>query len=126
FGMVALCSIGPILAVLLMGLCLSGTEIAYTPFTVTDTFTSREAWLQFAQHFPDYMGEVALGLLPVVAFFALFQIFSLHLKRDSLIRLLVGIVYTYVGLVLFLTGVNVGFMPAGNYLGDAIARLPYH
>ena len=109
-----------------MGLCLSGTEIAYTPFTVTDTFTSREAWLQFAQHFPDYMGEVALGLLPVVAFFALFQIFSLHLKRDSLIRLLVGIVYTYVGLVLFLTGVNVGFMPAGNYLGDAIARLPYH
>lgn len=40
FGMVALCSIGPILAVLIMGLCLSGTEISYTPFTVTDTFTT--------------------------------------------------------------------------------------
>ena len=124
--MVALCSIGPILAVLLMGVALHGTEISYTPFTVTDTFTSREAGIQFLQGFPEYMSEVALGLLPVVVFFTAFQIFSLHLKKDALIRLVVGIAYTYVGLVLFLTGVNVGFMPAGNYLGDAIAKLPYH
>ena len=126
FGMVALCSIGPILAVLIMGICLSDAQIAYTPFAIPDTFTSREAGAQFLVGFPEYMGEVALGLLPVVVFFALFQVFSLHLKKDALIRLLVGIAYTYVGLVLFLTGVNVGFMPAGNYLGDAIARLPYN
>ena len=126
FGMVALCSIGPILAVLIMGLCLNGAEIAYTPFTITDTYTSREAGIQFLQGLPEYMREVALGLLPVVVFFALFQIFALHLKKDALIRLVVGVAYTYVGLVLFLTGVNVGFMPAGNYLGDAIAKLPYN
>ena len=69
---------------------------------------------------------MALGLLPVVVFFAIFQIFSLHLKKDALIRLLVGIAYTYVGLVLFLTGVNVGFMPAGNYLGSTIGALGYN
>ena len=125
FGMVALCSIGPILAVLIMGLCLSGTEISYTPFTVTDTFTTREAGMQFLEGFPEYMSEVALGLLPVVVFFALFQIFSLHLKKDALIRLLVGVAYTYVGLVLFLTGVNVGFLPAGYALGGVLAGLPY-
>ena len=126
FGMVALCSIGPILAVLIMGICLWGTEISYTPFTITDTYTSREAGAQFLHGFPEYMQEVAVGLLPVVVFFALFQIFSLHLKKDALIRLLVGIAYTYVGLVLFLTGVNVGFMPAGTYLGSTIAQLPYN
>ncbi len=126
FGMVALCSIGPILAVLIMGICLSGTEITYTPFTVTDTFYSREVGMQFLQGFPTYIKEVALGLLPVVVFFAIFQIFSLHLKKDALIRLVVGVAYTYLGLVLFLTGVNVGFMPAGNYLGSAIAKLPYN
>ena len=82
--------------------------------------------MQFLEGFPEYMSEVALGLLPVVVFFALFQIFSLHLKKDALIRLLVGVAYTYVGLVLFLTGVNVGFMPAGNYLGSTIAELPYN
>ena len=68
FGMVALCSIGPILAVLIMGLCLNGAEIAYTPFTITDTYTSREAGIQFLQGLPEYMREVALGLLPVVVF----------------------------------------------------------
>ena len=126
FGMVALCSIGPVLAVLVMGLCLNGAEIAYTPFAITDTYTSREAGVQFLQGLPEYMKEVALGLLPVVVFFAFFQIFALRLKKDALIRLVVGVAYTYVGLVLFLTGVNVGFMPAGNYLGDAIAKLPYN
>ncbi len=48
------------------------------------------------------------------------------MKKDALIRLLVGVAYTYVGLVLFLTGVNVGFMPTGNYLGSTIAELPYN
>lgn len=126
FGIVALCSIGPILAVLIMGMCLNGTEIAYTPFTVTTTFYSQEAGLQFLRGFPVYLKEVALGLLPVILFFAVFQVVSLRLNRDVLIRIVVGIVYTYLGLVLFLTGVNVGFMPAGNYLGGAIARLEYN
>lgn len=42
-----------------------------------------------------------------------------------LIKIGIGLVYTYAGLVLFLTGVNVGFMPAGNYLGQTIAGLSY-
>lgn len=126
FGMVALCSIGPILAVLIMGMCMSSTEISYTPFTVTTAFYSQEAGLQFLKGFPVYMKEVSLGLLPVIAFFGIFQIVSLKMKKEALIRILVGLLYTYIGLVLFLTGVNVGFMPAGNYLGGAIAKLPYN
>ena len=47
------------------------------------------------------------------------------MKKRSLIKIIVGLVYTYIGLVLFLTGANVGFMPAGNYLGQVIAQLPY-
>lgn len=126
FGMVALCSIGPIFAVLIMGMCFKGTEIAYTPFPVTTTFYSQEAGLQFLRGFPIYLKEVALGLLPVILFFAIFQLVSLRMSRDFLIRIAVGIIYTYLGLVLFLTGVNVGFMPAGNYLGSAIAQLDYN
>lgn len=126
FGMVALCSIGPILAVLIMGMCLSSVEISYTPFTVATAFYSQEAGIQFLKGFPVYLQEVFFGLLPVMAFFLLFQLISLRLKKDSLIRILVGLAYTYIGLVLFLTGVNVGFMPAGNYLGGAIAELEYN
>ena len=66
-----------------------------------------------------------MSLLPIVVFFALFQLFSLHLNKKSIVKIIIGIAYTYIGLVLFLTGVNVGFMPAGNYLGQVIAGLPY-
>ena len=49
----------------------------------------------------------------------------MKLKKKKVLKIVVGILYTYIGLVLFLTGVNVGFMPAGNYLGYQIATLPY-
>ena len=71
------------------------------------------------------MKEILISLLPIVLFFAVFQCISLKLKKRTLVKILVGIVYTYIGLVLFLTGVNIGFMPAGNYLGQLIAVLPY-
>ena len=124
FGMVAVCSVGPILAVMILGLCYHSTEVAYTPFSIPQVGTSQEAGLLFAEGLPDYMKEVALGLLPIILFFAAFQIFSIRLKRRSVIKIVVGIAYTYVGLVLFLTGANVGFMPAGYFLGATIAALP--
>ena len=55
-----------------------------------------------------------------VLFFGLFQLAVLKLSRRTLSKMLVGLAYTYIGLVLFMTGVNVGFMPAGNYLGQIL------
>ena len=66
-----------------------------------------------------------MSLLPIVFFFGLFQLVSRDINKRKLIKIGIGLVYTYVGLVLFLTGVNVGFMPAGNYLGQTIAGFPY-
>ena len=56
-------------------------------------------------------------------FFAVFQVTSLHLSRKNVLKITVGLLYTYIGLVLFMTGVNVGFLPAGSYLGRQIAAL---
>lgn len=86
---------------------------------------SVELWKYFLGGFPDYLKEMAISLLPIVLFFFLFQIIFKLVPGKSLIKIGVGLVYTYVGLVLFLTGVDVGFMPAGNYLGQVIAGLPY-
>ncbi|MBQ9346016.1 MAG: DUF1538 domain-containing protein [Oscillibacter sp.] len=55
----------------------------------------------------------------------MFQLINLHLGKSTLTRIGVGLLYTYIGLVVFLTGVNVGFMPAGTYLGRTLAGLPY-
>ena len=125
FGVIALCSIGPILAVMLMGLAFQSTEIAYTPFEIPDMFTSQDVAREFAHGLPEYLKEVALGLLPILVFFAVFQVIALRMRRKPLLKILVGVAYTLIGLVLFLTGVNVGFMPAGYYLGSEIAALPY-
>lgn len=69
------------------------------------------------------MGEVATALLPIALFFLLFQVISLKLNGRELVRIGAGLMYTYIGLVLFLAGVNVGFMPMGNYIGQLLAAL---
>ena len=125
FGLVALCSIGPILAVLLLGLLYHPENTAYTPSEIPVIRDSVELWKYFATGLPQYIEEIAISLLPIVAFFAVFQIISLKMKGRALLKVVIGILYTYVGLVLFLAGVNVGFMPAGNYLGETIAGLSY-
>ena len=70
---------------------------------------------------------VFMALLPIIVVFALFRLFMLKMSRRALGQIGVGLLYTYAGLVLFLTGANVGFMPAGSYLGQVLAgsRLPH-
>ena len=121
FGMVAVCSVGPILAVMILGLIYRSSEVAYTPFTIPAVFSSQDVGEQFLRGLPTYLKEVFLGLLPIVLFFLVFQMVSIRLKRRPLIKIGVGILYTFIGLVLFLTGANIGFMPAGHYLGETLA-----
>lgn len=125
FGLVALCSVGPILAVLLLGLLYHPGESGYEQTMIVKTDNSVEMWQLFQEGLPYYMKEMLISLLPIILFFFIFQIVSLHLHKKTLVKIIVGIIYTYIGLVLFLTGVNVGFMPAGNYLGQVIAGLSY-
>lgn len=125
FGLVALCSVGPILAVLLLGLLYHPGESGYEQTMIVKTDNSVEMWQLFQEGIPYYMKEMLISLLPIILFFFIFQIVSLHLHKKTLVKIIIGIIYTYIGLVLFLTGVNVGFMPAGNYLGQVIAGLSY-
>ena len=109
---------------MILGLCYQSTEISYTPFAIPTVLDSQDAGQIFLEGLPAYLKEVALGLLPIILFFAAFQLLSIRLNKRSLIKIGVGILYTYVGLVLFLTGANVGFMPAGYYLGLTLASMP--
>ena len=124
FGLVALCSIGPILAVLILSLVYQ-TEGSFSQENIGNIVNSVEVGRLFIGTIPDYMKEIAVSLLPITVFFGIFQIFSLKLEKETLSKILIGLVYTYIGLVLFLTGANVGFIPAGNALGTVLASLPY-
>lgn len=124
FGLVALCSIGPILSVLILGLIYDPQGGSYTPLSLPQLSHTRELWLTFGRALPDYLREVLLALAPILAFFLLFQLFFLKLRRRPLVKILVGMLYTFIGLTLFLAGVNIGFMPAGHAIGKQLAGLP--
>lgn len=127
FGLVALCSIGPILAVLILSMIYhpDGASVDSSASAIQIMDDTVQMWDAFMVEFPSYMKEIAISLLPIIVFFLIFQLVSRDIQKKLLIKILIGLVYTYIGLVLFLTGVNVGFMPAGNYLGQTIASLPY-
>lgn len=125
FGLVSMCSVGPILAVLILGLIYNPGSTEQVSETIPIIDDTVELWTLFSAEFPSYFHEMALSLLPIIVFFGLFQLVARDINKRTLIKIGVGLVYTYIGLVLFLTGVNVGFMPAGNYLGQTIAGLSY-
>ena len=121
FGLVALCSVGPILAVLILGIAFQASDSTYIPPVLPEVNDSVELWQLFREGLPIYFKEIATSLLPIILMFGVFQLVALKLDKRTLGRIAVGLAYTYMGLVLFLTGANVGFMPAGNYLGQVLA-----
>ena len=126
FGLVALSSVGPILAVLILGCFYKPTETAYSSSHVASVDTTRDVVSVFAKELPDFAGEVAVSLLPILAVFLLFQLITRRFHKRQLKRIVVGLIYTYAGLVLFLCGVNIGFAPVGEFLGKELASLSYN
>ena len=121
FGLVALCSIGPILAVLVLSFFYRA-EGTYTPAPVTEWSTTAEIGAAYLAALPRYLAETAKALLPVAAIFLLFQVFSFRLSPRPFLKILSGILHAYVGLVLFLVGVNVGFSSLGSVLGSLLSH----
>ena len=122
FGLVGLCSIGPILSVLLLGAIYQSQPSASEVASAAGIATTVELGRGYLRALPDYLWEVTVALLPIFVFFLIFQVVSLRLRKLPFLRIIVGILYTYVGLVLFLTGVNVGFSPLGYALGAALTE----
>ena len=119
FGLVALCSIGPILAVMVLGLFSKGA----VSYTVPDYAVSQDiigTYIHTALHTAKEV-TIALGL--IVVFFIICQLAFLKLPKKKLQRIAIGVIFTYLGLILFLTGVNVGFMPIGYKLGTCLGAL---
>lgn len=121
FGLVAICSIGPILAVLLLGIVYDPQSVSHTQTAIPDVVNMQDVAKVFLESFPQYFYEVLLAIVPVAVVFIIFQLISKRYRKQQILRMIVGFLYTYLGLVLFLTGVNVGFVPVGDYLGSYVA-----
>ena len=120
FGLVAICSMGPIFSVLIMGLFSKGITITET---IAPTFNPSYGSIagEFGSALLNSLKEVALVILPIVVVFFLFQFTMVKLPKSQLIKILIGLLYTYFGVVIFMTGVNVGFSDLGFLIGQELS-----
>lgn len=123
FGITALCSIGPIIAVLVLGICMNIEGGDYVMNPTPEILDTQEGVWRYCAGFVQYAEEVAMALLPIVVFTAIFQIVTKAFSKTQIIKILIGILYTFVGLAIFLTGANVGFMPTGMTIGSSLAEI---
>lgn len=116
FGFIALCSIGPILAVMFLGLFASGTLDYKLP-----DYSMNADFIGIMETLWHTGGEVAMAVLPIVAFFFLLQFLVLKIPKKRIRQIIVGIFYTFFGLVIFLAAVSIGFVPLGYKMGTQLA-----
>jgi len=121
FGLVALSSVGPILAVAILGCFFRPDSAEVSETVIHDVVTMRDVFKCFAFEIPHYAKEVFISIAPIVAVYFVFQLLFHRYHRRQKVRILIGLGYTYIGLVLFLCGVNVGFAPVGSLLGSELA-----
>ena len=123
FGLVSLCSVGPIIAVMALGICFSIEDLTYevaAPIIAEDTAALTDLYVH---GFTAHAGQIAIALLPIIVFAILFQLITHAFTAHKLLRIGMGLVYTFVGLVIFLTGANEGFLPVGQELGRSLALI---
>lgn len=117
FGLIALCSIGPMIAVFILSLFMKG-ELTYKipPYSIADNIGA-----QLASTLGSNAVDVIIALALIVAFFLILQFTVLKLPKRRILQIGIGIIYTFIGLLIFFTSVNMGFMPIGFKLGKALA-----
>ncbi|MDR1209239.1 MAG: DUF1538 domain-containing protein [Clostridiales bacterium] len=121
FGLVALSSVGPILAVMILGVFFRPTSSGYEPTVPAVVSTTRDVAREFGANLPETARHMISAVLPIILAFIALQLITRRFKRNQGLRVVVGFVYTFLGLTLFLTGANTGFLPIGHLFGASIA-----
>jgi hypothetical protein len=121
FGITGLCSIGPIISVLVLGI-ISKVEGTYVPEVPEHISNTHDVLGVFSEGLVEHAGSVLVAILPIIVFGALFQLVTRSFSKRQFIRMAIGALYVFVGLTVFLTGANVGFMPTGTVIGTSLSE----
>jgi len=126
FGLVSLCSIGPIIAVLILGLTINPSKLSADNMFDLNKYKMAEDMVGVLQKFGmatlETMRDVSIALGLVVAFFLIINFIFIKLPKKKLIQIAIGILYTFVGLIIFLTAATVGFLSIGFTMGTQLAN----
>ncbi len=121
FGIITFCSIGPVIIVLILGI-IYNAKSSFSNYLIPEYGSFIEVLQRYIETSPVYLKEVGMAIAPIVILFALYNIIFLKLNKKTLIRIGMGLLYAFIGLSLFLLGVNVGFMPMGYTVGKVLSN----
>ena len=111
FGLIALCSIGPIITVMIISMFFD----ASTTYQLADNTTNLVTL--FSTKFMMCIKQVSISMLPIIIIFLVFQLTTKTNSKEKIKSIVFGMVVTLLGLTIFLTGVNSGFMNIGYQIG---------
>lgn len=121
FGLVSIASIGAIMSVMILNILSKGNQFSEgLEFATTQSNSIIEPFLRLI---PSIFKESFIAILPLLVMFLIFQRISFKLDRRAYHKILKGFAYTFIGLVIFLVGVNAGFMEVGSTVGYNLASL---
>lgn len=120
FGLTAICSIGPIISIMILAIIFK-PSISVQTQELSEIANSKTLIVNFLSLIPTCVKDVSLGLLPIIGFFFICLLFGKKIPKTELVKIILGIIYTYVGLILFLVGVSGGFSNIGRLIGQLIA-----
>lgn len=120
FGMISFCSIGPVIVVLILGIIFNAKS-SYTPYNIIEYSSIGQVFMSFIENVPEYLEDVLRSFSPIVLFFLAYDILFIRLNKKELMKIFKGLLYTYIGLSIFLLGVNMGFLPIGYTIGKTLA-----
>ena len=118
FGLTGVCSIGPVMAVLIYAIVVRSAV-----GTVAEPVATTAVTESFAQIVGHVFRESLVSIAPLFALFVIFQITLLKMTKRQVIRIVIGFIYAFIGLTIFLIGVNAGFSQTGAELGQKLGTL---
>ena len=120
FGLTGICSIGPVMAVLLYAIVLKNSLLQPAVSSATEASLADETFSQIAGH---VLHESLISIAPLFALFVIFQLLLLKMTKRQVVRIIIGFLYAFLGLTIFLIGVNFGFSQTGAALGQKLGNL---
>jgi hypothetical protein len=124
FGLMAFCSLGPIIIVLLLGI-LYHPESTYEKIELITNSSLTEVIKTYISSFPIYIKDVLISFSPIIVLFFIYNFAVLKLNKNLLFKIIKGLIYTFIGLTLFLTGVNIGLLPMAYLIGQTVTNNVY-
>ena len=121
FGLCGLASLGPVIAILILGLFFK----VDSHFDTSSFINNSSLLNRFISHLSSSLKDVLICVLPIIGVFLVSQIIDHNLSKNKIIKISIGIIISIIGLTLFLTGVSTGFIEMGYHIGSIFASNTY-